>query len=276
MSQSHSPFWPLVTPVPNEFAIGVIIDKSVLVNNPNAIPTEGTPMNKFPSNVIPQGLAPEWNTYIFVSSKDGDPRPEREDGKITLIFGKNKTAAQLAVPFRSTPSTGPKSWHPILLSLELIADPNFPLATSVITKDGGLGTATAQRHIVREEYIPGAQEGTKFITDEFYAATPFNIPQHECPLASHVSYDFPGASGGFPECLHDDLAIKSKRSGVRILDEVGNNELGGALPGQFFPATNFTDWTPYYVSDDQKFIGTGYHRVRVFAIPPPQPDIILQ
>lgn len=216
---------------------------------------------------LPERVKQGWGNYVYVRK-----RP-LGDGVIRFFWAKNKTEEEKNTPYRETPSFGNHYWPPMLLLLRFIPDRNFP-----ITTQGANGQMiVGYRHYVREVFIPGANEGSLFITREFFAAEKFDIGQHPVPEPTAVSYDYLGARGSFPECLHDRIRIPAMRTAFASYTTGGGSAgASGVLAGQIFPATNFTEWAPYIVSDKQVETEEGWKREQVEVFPPPIPDTIIR
>lgn len=265
----------LDTPVPNEYALLVSIDEGVIIKNPDIIPAVGTAYNAFPNHVLPNDYLLKFGTYQFASSDKGT------DGRVHLIFSKGKTEAQKNTPFRTVQKFGNHYWHPVLKGIEIIPDDKTPRA---YRGGGGVDQTTyaGPSFYVRTDYIPGVNEGSMFVIEEFFAATKFSIGQYPTPQPSAVSYDLPGVSGGFPECLHNDITIEdhTTTNSMQVVGAGGQSgmstQVGSGIRGQFFPRTNFTTWAPYVLSDEQQQTPVGFHRTRVTVYPPSIPKLSIK
>lgn len=262
------------TPNPSEFGLEVTAKNSVLwsiASMPQAI---GVAYKNFPEGFIEMSMLENYGDYIFNKSIPA------EDGYVRLIFLKPKTQAEADIPFKVTSRFGNHHWYPILKALEIIPDYNAPRSYRSANGNGQI-LISGPSFYVREEYIPHASEGSRFVKEEFFSSTPFDIPQYPVPQPSSVSYDVPGRSGSFPECLHDDIPIAdlTTASAIQIVGAGGgsgsSNQIGSGIQGQFFPATNFQGWTPYVIEDSQDD-SLGYYRVRITVYPPPMPELIIQ
>lgn len=179
-----------------------------------------------------------------------------------LLFVKSMTDEERNLPFRTTSKFGNHYWHPILKELRFLPVGSFPNTAQT----GAATFVSAVRYLVRETFIPAMHEGTRFEIDEFFSDTKFSIPQYPVPTPTAISYHFVNLRGGFPECLHRkiDIAALAAVVGASVQE------------GQVFPATNFIEWQPYYVLDDQDLTDSGYYRQRKRAFPPPQPKVIVR
>lgn len=262
------PRWELIpTPNPYRFALSVVVPMSTIVNKPGAWPQENSTFAQFPWAADPAlKTASRFGDYIYTDNQSSP-------GFVTFIFGPNLTEAQKMTPFRVQKDTGNHYWPPILQALRFITDPSFP--QSVQGPSGE--TIFAPRYYVREVFIPGVNEGTQFITEEFYSPTPFDIPQYPAPEPTAVSYDFLGVKGSFPECLHPKIVLTDLRTATAVYTAGGTTgQAGGVLPGQIFPATNFEEWSPYFLSGKQSFVSVGYHFIRIQVRPPLIPETIVR
>lgn len=228
-------------------ALSVTVGEESFASAGGILPPEGTLYSSQAfKTFFGKDYLKEFDGFVYI----GQGEDTKSGG--TLLFAINKTLAQANTPFRSTPRFGNHFWHPVLLDLKFIPVQGFPISN-------GLG-ASAQRYMVREVYIPSVNEGSRFVKDEFLSPVPFLIGKYPTPQPSSVKYDFIQKEGGFPECLHKNLDITAL---------IGQGVQG--LPGQFFPATNFTDWAPYVLSDEQELTNGGYHRIRIRVYPPAAP-----
>lgn len=221
---------------------------------------------------LPDRVAQGWGDYIYTW------KLQVGEGVIRFFWAKNKTAAESMVPFRETTEKRNHPWPPVLLALVLIPDYTF-LRTGKgydpITNE--ISEVVAPNHYVREIFVPGVNEGTMMVKRMFYGPRKFDITQTPVPVPTSVSYDINGVHGRFPECLHPRIELASTRSGIAQVVAGVVSEVGGALEGQIFPATNFEQWEPYIYTDtqDQDENG-GWLRTQTLAIPPDPPDVIVQ
>lgn len=259
----------MATPNPSEVAIAVGVQATQL--RPTNIPTPGTAYQdiSYIRHIRPNE---GWGTYQYSGMSN-----DTDTGLVMFYFAMAKTDTERNTPFRSRTYFDVHSWPPILHSLQFLQDYTFPRAVSTV-QDNDPAIAVMPSYSTREIYTPGGQLGSLIQVDEFFAPTPFTIPQWQIPVPTRVSYDFNGFEGSFPECLHDDITIPSLRTGVKQVAVApsgsSGESLGGTLDGQFFPATNFKTWAPYTTKDDQQYTDGGWYRVRIRVTPPPKPKIV--
>lgn len=263
----------LPSPNPKEVVLAVRVYHDALQPSMlNAIEVGVTKYGDLPRIWIPM-RTDEFKNYVFTD------KIVAGETSYWFLFGPPKTLDEANTPFRSTPSFGDHPWDPILIKLKFIRDRSFPnVINNAQTTNGStqFGLTTAPRYYVREVFIPGATEGSRFIKEEFTSPVKFNIPAYPTPLAAHVSYDYLGVSGSFPRCLHDDLKLPPHEGANATYYQTGTIAGGTPVVGQFFPKTNFTTWQPYVKSDDQDLRDGMWYRVRVKVYPPPLPEEITQ
>lgn len=261
------------TPNPYELGLAVHVRDTLLANNPQLFPSQSRKYTDFVQSAltlvaIDQSYARGFGDYYYVDFREGFMGGEQPDQFPTIIlnFTKHKTDAQKSVPFRATTTFGNHYWHPILDALAFIEDRNFPRFTSG-GRGGKSAIITGPTYYVREIYRPSVNEGSRFLKEEFFADSAFDIPPYPVPVPTSVSYDLPGVRGTFPECLHPEIIIPTTQTANASFVLGDQGAAGGTLPGQKFPETNFTDRVPYVVSDQQEF-QNGWYRTRITVFPP--------
>lgn len=203
-----------------------------------------------------------YSTYIFTDTA------EAPAGWVRFLWVPVRTADQRKTPFRVHQYTGDQHWPAILKSINFIQDNQFMQATS--NPNGGLtlGSSTYTRTV----YVPEAEQGSLFRVSEYLSDVKYRIPLHPAPQTTDVSYDYLGARGSFPNCLHPDLKFPSLRTGIRTFTAGETGSAAGVLRGQRFPATDFDSWSPFFVSDKQTFVNGMWHRIQIEVFPPLEPE----
>lgn len=266
------------TPDPNEVALTVDVRQTLIANNPQLMPVAGT-LTTTGTTYASLGVGAA-NTRIKINTSYqqgfGDYQfsgtTKRTAGFLTLHFNKPKTDSEMRAPFRETPGFTDEYWHTVLKALAFVRNP-LPRSQSIITFDGQ-GTSNQITYRVREVYIPGGNYGTRTVLKEFFGPRPFIIPPFEAPIPSSITYDMPGAGGGFPECIHEKLPIPTLQNGVITFISGTVTNVGGAIKGQFYPATNITEWEARVKTDVQNY-ETGYYRKQLWIYPPDEPDLVV-
>lgn len=207
----------------------------------------------------------------------GKSRELSPKGAIAFCFGKPKTSDEMVRPFRSTPLSRPHPWPPMVHKIALIKLQGLPHAMPVSDGAGNVGTAFAHRYLARAKVTNGADEGSLFITDEFLSPTPFIIPQLEAPQPQPIITSFMGVEINLGPSLHPRLRLGPVQAGTSVVFSTGESVTGSSVKSQTFEPTNFTEWEPYVLTDDQTFdqsLGL-WRRTRVTVHPPipPAPSV---
>jgi hypothetical protein len=251
------PFVVVGTPNPNEFSFITYVRAQWDVD----LPVAGvTIYNQWKEAIHPQS-SQDWGGYVY-----GDT-VQASTGWLGFLWVKRKTETEKNTPYRTFTRNGNHRWPPVLYSLNFIQDASFPASTN--GPDGSI--VRAPRVFVRQVFKPESNEGSLFKYEYFLSDSKYEIPPYPAPQPQEVSYDFLGASGTFPECLHKKIVIRPQRTAVAKYS-IGGGEQGvggGVLGGQLFPSTEpFEDWVPYVISDNQTFQAGQYNRERVTVYPP--------
>lgn len=260
------------TPNPKFRSLQISVKEATFASSAGIIPPEGT-LYSDPAwkSFFGKDYLKEFSDFRYICQTS-----DNQNGG-TLLFCRSMTPEQRDTPFRTTTRFGNHHWYPILKKLEIIPDSGSARSYRAVV-NGQNAVNSGPSFYVRQVYIPAVDQGSRFIVEEFFSDIPYVIPQYPTPKPSNVSYDVPGVRGGFPECLHDDIYIQSISTTIdtTVIGTSGQlTSIGGGstIPGQFFPRTNFKSWSPYVISDEQKF-ENGYYRQRVTVFPPPLPKAI--
>ncbi len=226
--------------------------------------------------LVPQDYATRFGSFILTAAEN------RYAGFITLLFSKDKTSTVLNDP--NNPNTPVRTnaetkaghyWHPILRRLDFVPT-TFPYTQVNFTGAGLQVVQQAARYVIRQRYIPGTSEGTRFVTSIFQSSTPFQIPQWESPVPTEVSFHYVNLSGSFPSCLHKKLTLQKLLGTIGYVDSGGLTATPDEIKGQTFPATNFTGWEEYVLDDSQKLVNGVWVRTQIKVIPPDEPPEITE
>lgn len=263
MSATHRT---IATPDPRYRSLVVSVGESSFASNGGVIPAQGTSYsaNDF-RGLLGSDYLKEFDDFVYVQQLDDT----KTGGQ--LVFARHFTDEERATPFRVTSRFGNHRWPPILKELRFMLARDFPIVSQL--SDGK--TIYANRYLVREVYIPEVNEGSRFVTEEFISDEPFVIPQYAVPTPTSITYNYLNLRGGFPECLHRRIDIKNLISTTAAYNGTVTTDAYNELQGQIFPATNFIEWAPYVLSDDQTLSGGVWYRKRVRVYPPPMPETII-
>lgn len=253
------------TPNPSVWSLAVTVGVGQLSLDPDFTPVEGTAYKDFPRWFKDNSYIKKWADYTYIASEDGP-----HAGEVVLIFCKNFTDIEIGTPFRTTTEFGNKNWPAILLAIAFPQVPGIHGSSNGVI-GGKAATILSKVYSERRVVIPECNEGTLFITEEFFSNKPFVIPQYPTPVETEVSWDIPnGAKGSFIG-LHGDILIPHTQTASAGIVQGDAAAASGVQKGQFFPATNFEEWASYYISHTQSF-QNGYYGVRKRIVPPQQPD----
>lgn len=249
------------TPDPHEVTLVTFVDRyNVALRD---IPVVGSTFKLWTQASGFTELVAAHGNWTFAQMKTQDA-----PGQMNAFYWvRPRTAAERQTPFRTSSKFGNHRWPPILKQLQFIPARDFPITSQL--SDGK--TIYANRYLVREVYIPEVNEGSRFVTEEFISDTKFDIPQYPVPTPTSISYHYLNLRGGFPECLHKKIDIKALISTTASYNGSVTTANYNELQGQVFPATNFTEWAPYVLSDDQDLVGGVWYRKRIRVYPPPMP-----
>jgi hypothetical protein len=212
--------------------------------------------------------ADQYGDFLYTQQNDFAP------GWLEFWFAPWKTEAEAKIPYHSEWSKfGNHRWHPILKNLVILEDTAFPRSTNII-QNNQQGFATGPSYTDQYIYIPDANEGSRFYTEEFTSPRPFVIGRYLVPLPTGIQYTMGDLRGSFSECLHDDIEIPAARTSNAIYLGGAVYSASGYASGQRFPRTNFKTWLPYVVYDEQQLQNGVYYRKRIRVFPPPLPRAI--
>lgn len=248
------------TPVASEVALAVFVEKSVMAENPSILPDEGALYGTIDAKLMPADLSSEWNNYRYLGNETGNAT------NLVLIFGKVRTQEERDTPYRTLTSFGDHRWPPILEALAFFKDAAFGRSTYG-SKGGKSAIITGPSYFVRQVYQCEVNEGSRFISEEFFSDVPFDIPTYPVPIPRAVYYDVPGAHGGFQECIGPEIRIPNFQTANAAFVVGNQSAASGSVRGQYYPATDMEEWTSYILTDQQDFT-SGYRRRRIRVIPP--------
>ncbi len=242
--------------------------------NPDGSITKGVKYNTL-SPFTPQDFVARYGTYILTATEN------RYEGYISLLFSKDKTSTVLNDP--NNPNTPVNTnietrdgiyWDPVLKELKFLPV-NYGFSQTQFNNVGVQGVQQAVRYVIRQVYIPGTSKGTRVVTKVFQGPVPFQIPQHDVPTPTEVSFHYINLSGGFPSCLHKHLSLEDLLGSTGFSGPAGSSTNDYELiSGQDFPATNFTDWESYYPDDSQKLVNGVWTRTQIQYLPPEKPATV--
>lgn len=263
MADSHTT---LDTPHPRERALAVKVEESVFAKNPDILPPTGTLYSDCSKFLFAQDYNKEFADYVYTG----------QAGDHIILFAKDKTLEEANTPFRAYWTKFGNHRHaPLLHALAFVTDPNFPIATNIIS-GGQLGVATAPRNYVREIFTAEVNEGSRFWLEELQGPRPFAIGRYTVPQPQPINYQINGVNGSVEPSLHDDIDIPNTRSTTSTFIGGSAGAESGVVPGQFFPRTNMRRRRAYFLVADQKYVNGIWYMQRLRVFPPRLPRVTVQ
>jgi len=261
MASPNIKFEALPTPNPEEVSIRVWQDANQI--SADTIPTIGMAYKdtKLPS----RPRVETFGEYVYTfMSKEGDD--------LWFYFGKPKTQLERDTPFRVFSGTRQHTWDAVLEDLYAVRS-TFPQ-----TVNNGTATSSTPSIFSRYRYRPAVSYNSVVIIEQFLAPTPWPRSAfiHEQPVPTDVNGSYVGIPMKFERCLHDICEFPELVPGASVIYGVGTKmpPVGRNPARQIFPATNFVDWAPFYLADDQQPVNGLFLRERVKIFPPPIPATI--
>jgi len=211
---------------------------------------------------------PAYGDYVYL--KSGKPDADH----ILLYFGKQKTAADRSKPFNTYAATRQYTWPAVLEDQFVNKVIDFPLTVNTST-----GVQQTDRLLPRYRYRPPVPYNSIVRIEQFLSDVAWKESDltHEQPVPTDIDAFYVGLSINFQRCLHPRLEFPNVNSeqtvhGVGVIPApTGRNSMK-----QIFPATNFLDWAPFVIQDDQIPVDGLWLREKITIFPPPTPDDIIQ
>lgn len=266
----------LPTPNPNEIMFRV--KQPATIFKSTQMPTIGTPYNQcdilsVKSVVQLQG----YGNYVYVSC-------QRDKENMWFYFGKAKTQAERDTPFRTYYTKQNHPWDAVLEDIYFVKGVRYVAAKTSQAIDTE-GSTTAGSVIVAEpvyypryRYRPAVTVNSLVRIDLYLAEVPWDKAKfrHEQPVPTDVQGSYQGIDVSFPRCLHGKVTFPEVVPGAQSVTGVGmENPPSGRNPSKMiFPATNFPDWAPFVISDEEEPVNGLYLRQKKTIFPPTQPDTV--
>ncbi len=251
------------TPSPSERSLVVTVSEDSFASTGGKIPPQNTPYNSpLFKTFFGKDYLKEFGDFIYTG----------QVGDYGLAFAMGKTLDEANTPFRTYREFKNHYWPKILLALGIVQDYTFPQVTNNISGNNA-GIVTAPTNYGKYALIDDVEEGSIFVTEEFFGPLPYNIPRYPVPVTTPVHVEVLGVQYDFPKVLHPKIVVPNTRTGDAQLVSGSASGVGGALNGQIFPATNFETWAPYVLTDQQEYRDNGWYRIRVRVYPPDIPEV---
>lgn len=269
--------WKLLpTPDPSALTFAVLIPQDIVSQYPTCVPQTGALFKTLGIAGNPSGKSVGWipDAALAQDSRFGlyvYTGMSRENLDMVFFYGRPKTPEEANKPFREYTEFKNHHWPKILQGFAILQDYTFPNVTNVISGNDS-GIVTAPQNYAKWALVDSTDEGTRFVTEEFWSPTKFDIPGYPTPATTSIHVEVLGRDYDFPDCLHPKIVVPNTVTGsAQLVNGVGSAG-GGALNGQVIPATNFETWAPYVLTDQQEYRDGGWYRIRVRVFPPPLPE----
>ena len=259
-------FNPLPTPNPSEIMFRVKQPGAIF--NSTQMPTIGTPYNQ--CDILPVKSMVQlqgYGSYVYVMC-------QRDKENMWFYFGKAKTQAERDTPFRTYYTKQNHPWDAVLEDIYFVKGSKYVSTT--------LGEATAVTvepvYYPRYRYRPAVTVNSLVRIDLYLAEVPWDKAKfrHEQPVPTDVQGSYQGIDVSFPRCLHGKVTFPEAVPGAQVVTGVGmENPPSGRNPSKMiFPATNFTDWAPFVISDEEEPVNGLYLRQKKTIVPPTMPETV--
>jgi len=210
-----------------------------------------------------------YGDYVYL--KSGKPGADY----ITLFFGKPKTVAEKNKPFNTYPDTRQYTWPAVLEDQFVNKVNDFPL-----TVNTAAGIKQTERLLPRYRYRPPVPYNSITKVEQFLSTSAWSESEltHEQPVPTDIDAFYVGLQINFQRCLHPRLEFPNKNNSESTVHGVGvvPAPIGRNSMKQIFPATNFLDWAPFVIQDNQIPVDGLWLRERITIYPPPPPDDVIQ
>lgn len=257
----------LSTPAPSEVSFRIWVNPVQL--RPNDLPYDNQPFMEYqgiPNK--PKFLTDNYADYVYTyANRDGDG--------MWLYFAKGKTDEERDTPFKTYFTNRQYPWPAVLEDLYFIRSP-----VPYIVFDGTDNVASP-RLLPRYRYRPQVSVDSVCKVEQFLSAIewPRQSFIHPQPIPTDINGSYLGVSVDFPRCLHPTVEFPEQdfgQSNIEFGVGVKNAPLGRNPMRMVFPETNFTDWTPFVISDRQEPTNGVWLREKVTIYPPQLPDSVIQ
>ena len=243
-------FQTIPTMDPAESAFVLTLDDNLVL--PSNVPAVGTRWRDWELGQKHRTIDSEWNDYVYVDSREAGP------GQRGFVFGKNKSAAELLVPFESYWDNEFYSWPEVLTQ-------TLPYRTAFVSTYPSSISTTFANYL--DYFVKSPAEVESLVKIErFQNAIPWpeSSLRHRKPITSDVKF-----AGGtvVQNCLHGKIVVPSVVPGTSTT-QLNVDPDTGSLMAREYPATNFTDWAPFVLRDGQKQINGMWVREKVTIYPP--------
>lgn len=257
----------LPTPNPSEMMFRVKQPGAIFKSA--QMPVVGTPFSQ--CDILPVKSAVQlqgYGSYVYVMCR-------RDKENMWFYFGKSRTQAERDTPFRTYYTKQNHPWDAVLEDLYPVKKLEY------VIKEYGSGTygTMEEKYSFRYKYRPAVTVNSLVRVDLYLAEVPWDKVRlrHEQPVPTDVQGSYMDQEVSFPRCLHNTVTFPEASPGAQVVSGVGmQNPPPGRNPAKMiFPATNFIDWAPFVIDDEQEPVDGMYLRQKKTIYPPTQPDVVI-
>lgn len=256
-------------PTPNPSEVMFRVKQPGTIFKSTQMPAIGTPYNQcdilsVKSVVQLQG----YGSYVYVMCR-------RDKEEMWFYFGKSRTQAERDTPFRTYYTKQNHPWDAVLEDV-------YPVqGIERAVEDFGSGSYNTVKpaYQIRYKYRPAVTVNSLVRVDLYLSEVPWDGARfrHEQPIPTDVQGSYGGVDVSFPRCLHGTVIFPEAMTGGQVVPGVGmvNPPPGRNTAKMIFPATNFIDWAPFVIDDEQEPVDGMYLRQRKTIYPPTQPETVI-
>jgi hypothetical protein len=257
-------------PTPNPSEVMFRVKQPGAIFKSTQMPALGTPFNQCDILSVKSAVQLQgYGSYVYVMCR-------RDKENMWFYFGKSRTQAERDTPFRTYYT---KQNHPWDAVLEDVYPVRSVKPTTDILSDNTKIPTVEPVYQIRYKYRPAVTVNSLVRVDLYLSEVPWDQAKfrHEQPIPTDVQGSFGGLDVSFPRCLHGTVTFPEALAGAQVVSGVGMvNPPPGRNPSKMvFPATNFTDWQPYVLDDEQEPVDGMYLRQKKTIYPPTQPEVVI-
>jgi hypothetical protein len=264
------------TPNPNEIGLAVIVEDTLLANNPQLYPTQAGTIkySEFAKNAnglvqLDQSYAKGFGNFVFTYSERGKWGSDRANDKPTTIFyfAKAKTDAERNTPFKTWFTRKDWNFPAVLLGIMMLKDTRYQQSFNV----GGT-VRNADRFFPKVFELPEYVGPCTFKIEQFLSEVPWNSNSFRstAPQPDNVEFYILGQKFERHRVLHPELKINNPfPESTEVAFRTGFlPTFNGENLQYIFPATKPAGRQPYIQTDEQSPTNGQYLRERVTVYPP--------
>jgi len=244
-------FQTIPTANPAESAFVLTVDDNLIT--PATLPAVGTTYADWELGQRERTVDTEWDDYVFTETIDAAP------GRRAFVFGKSHGAETVDVPYETVWDNEMHHWPKVVVQqLKVLV---------FFMSNPGTNGSVRNKFFIKNDY-----EGSSLVKIErFQNAVQWSAEKlrHPVPVTDDIDLSELTTSNEalrIENCLHGEIRL------LDTSDTNGNAWKNTESPtgglGFTIPATNFTDWAPYVLRDQQRQSKGLWVREKVTVFPP--------